>query len=530
MSYQALYRKYRPKDLNEVYGQNIVVNILKNAVEKNKFTHAYLFTGPRGCGKTSVAKILARMINCTDLKNGIPCGKCDNCKISASNTAVDIIEIDAASNNGVDEIRELKSKINLIPTSLKYKVYIIDEVHMLSTGAFNALLKTLEEPPEHVIFILATTELDKVPTTIVSRCQTMEFKKINNRDLITRLKEIAIAEKINITDEAVEEIALESDGGLRDAIGLLDMASSYSNQEITIDDIYTIKGNISSNEINELTTKIIEKNIDTIENKINEYYYNGKDLVKIVEKIILSLKEYLFKDNMTNIYEILEYLLEAIEKMKNSSIPKIYFDLAIFKICEQKNEEKKVTERVLEENKKEVVEEIKTISEIPNQEKLNNEITKIRINNALARANKQVLVEIKGKWDNLNNYTFNRDYGALVCELIDLIPVAASEEYLILSSQYESFVAKGNSNFEKYEEVLKNTISVDKKIVFITNTDWQNEKKVYIEKIKNNNPYTYIEEKKQKKYNKDESDKKYKNSDMLEKATELFDQSKIEIN
>ncbi len=527
MSYQALYRKYRPRDLNEVYGQDIVVNILKNAVEKNKFTHAYLFTGPRGCGKTSVAKILARMINCTDLKNGITCGKCDNCKISASNTAVDIIEIDAASNNGVDEIRELKSKINLIPTSLKYKVYIIDEVHMLSTGAFNALLKTLEEPPEHVVFILATTELDKVPTTIVSRCQTMEFKKINNRYLITRLKEIAIAENININDEAVEEIAFESDGGLRDAIGLLDMASSYSTQEITIDDIYTIRGNISSNEINELTKKIIEKDIDTIENKVNEYYYNGKDLIKIVEKIILSLKEYLFKNSTTNIYEILEYLLDASEKMKNSSIPKIYLDLAIFKICEQKNEEKKL---IKEENKSVEEKKVKTTSDVQKPQTPNNEIAKIRINNALAGANKKILVEIKEKWNDLNNYTFNRDYGALVCELIDLIPVAASEEYLILSSQYESFVAKGNSNFEKYEEVLKSTISVDKKIVFITSDGWQNEKKVYIEKIKNNNPYTYIEEKKQKKYNRDESDKKYTNSDMLEKATELFDTSKIVIN
>ena len=179
MSYQALYRKYRPKDLNEVYGQNVAVNILKNAIMNNKFGHAYLFTGSRGCGKTSVAKIMSRLVNCENHLDGKICGVCNNCINSESTSCVDIIEIDAASNNGVDEIRELKNNVNLVPSYLKYKVYIIDEVHMLSIGAFNALLKTLEEPPEHVIFILATTELHKVPITIVSRCQTIEFKKIN---------------------------------------------------------------------------------------------------------------------------------------------------------------------------------------------------------------------------------------------------------------------------------------------------------------------------------------------------------------
>ena len=188
MGYKTLYRKYRPKNLNEVYGQKIITKILFNAIQTNKIAHAYLFTGPRGCGKTSIAKIVARMVNCTNLENGLPCNKCNNCLESIQDNCVDIIEIDAASNNGVDEIRELKNNVTILPSTLKYKVYIIDEVHMLSTGAFNALLKTLEEPPEHVIFILATTDLEKVPITIVSRCQTLEFKKINNKDMFERLK------------------------------------------------------------------------------------------------------------------------------------------------------------------------------------------------------------------------------------------------------------------------------------------------------------------------------------------------------
>ena len=190
MDYQALYRKYRPKDLKEVYGQNVAVNILKNAIENKKFGHAYLFTGSRGCGKTSVAKIMSRLVNCENVVDGKLCGECKCCIATKENSCVDILEIDAASNNGVDEIRELKSKVNLIPSVLKYKVYIIDEVHMLSPGAFNALLKTLEEPPSYVIFILATTEVHRIPITILSRCQRYDFKRITIDTISDRLMKL----------------------------------------------------------------------------------------------------------------------------------------------------------------------------------------------------------------------------------------------------------------------------------------------------------------------------------------------------
>ena len=544
MSYQALYRKYRPKNLNEVYGQKVAVNILKNAVQNNKFGHAYLFTGSRGCGKTSVAKILARMINCENIKDGIPCGKCNGCLNSESNSCVDILEIDAASNNGVDEIRELKSKVNLTPAVLKYKVYIIDEVHMLTIGAFNALLKTLEEPPEHIVFILATTELYKVPITIVSRCQTLEFKKINNNDMFARLKEISDLEKISITDDAIWEIVNASDGGLRDAIGLLDMATAYTNDKITEEDIYVINGNVSNNEIDYLSDLLIKKELNTSLKIINDYFDTGKDLTKIVEKVIINLKDKMIKENDTNICFIIKNLTDAIDKMKNSVLGKIYLEIAIFNICRNTSdeivksnekldvithEEKNIIKPEIEKKEeKSVTVELKEEVDVNNS--IDEEFKKIRINNTFVGVNKQSLNEIKDKWNDLNNFTFDKEFGALVCELIDATPIAASNEYLILEYSYDSFVEKGNMYIQKYEDALKKTIDIDRKLIFVTKNEWLEIKKNYIENIKNNVKYNYIEEKQMPdNITKKITSNSKKNSDIIEKANELFDISKIEI-
>ena len=244
--YQALYRKYRPQTFDDVVGQSSIVKVLKNSIEQRKFCHAYMFFGSRGTGKTSLSKIFAKAVNCLEPIDGNPCGKCKNCLIASEKECVDILEIDAASNNGVDEIRELRNKINLVPAELKYKVYIIDEVHMLSIGAFNALLKTLEEPPEHVIFILATTDPQKVPETIISRCQCFSFQRISIDMLIQRLEYVCNCENIKIDNEVLREIAVAADGGMRDSLGMLDKLSSYTDDLITMD-IYT--------ELNGLITK-----------------------------------------------------------------------------------------------------------------------------------------------------------------------------------------------------------------------------------------------------------------------------------
>ncbi len=245
MAYQALYRKYRPETFSDVVGQEHITEILKKELEDNKTVHAYLFTGTRGTGKTSCAKILAKAVNCTSLKNGDPCGECDMCLAAAREENTDIVEIDAASNNGVDNIRELREIINFTPAHSKYRVYIIDEVHMLSSGAFNALLKTLEEPPQHVIFILATTEVHKLPATILSRCQRFDFRRIDSDKIADRIHYIADKEGLTVTGEAATLIASAADGGMRDALSILDLCASSSKNitESTVEGVCAMAGN-----------------------------------------------------------------------------------------------------------------------------------------------------------------------------------------------------------------------------------------------------------------------------------------------
>ena len=240
MSYISLYRKYRPKTFSDVVGQEVVIKILKNSILTGKIGHAYIFSGPRGTGKTSIAKIFSKAVNCLENDSGDLCGKCSVC-LSDFDDEIDIVEIDAASNNGVDEIREIRNNVKLVPNHLKYKVYIIDEVHMLSTSAFNALLKTLEEPPSNVIFILATTEFNKIPATVISRCQKFDFKKLTINQIENRLNYILDKENKTIKPEVVELISQLSDGGMRDAINMLDQLISLDKTDIDTDDLIIIK-------------------------------------------------------------------------------------------------------------------------------------------------------------------------------------------------------------------------------------------------------------------------------------------------
>jgi len=361
MSYKALYRIYRPQDFNEVAGQRHITQTLKNALANDKVAHAYLFSGPRGTGKTSIAKILAKAINCVKAPTENPCNVCENCLGIQDGSISDVIEIDAASNNGVDEIRELRDKVKYLPGYVNYKVYIIDEVHMLSQGAFNALLKTLEEPPAHVIFILCTTELQKVLPTIQSRCQRFDFKAISTADIIGKLKEIIEKEKIDVEEDAIKQISIYAEGGLRDAISLLDQVYSFNPGTITLEDVNQVCGAVSMNTQIDLAKSLISFDSTKAISLLNDLIAQGKEVKKITLNLIEFFRDTLMYSNLKKVDEtslmfnndefkkiannlsnrkafyIIDVLSKALNDINWSNNPKIHLELAFLKISDNED-------------------------------------------------------------------------------------------------------------------------------------------------------------------------------------------------
>ena len=356
MAYVALYRKYRPTTFEEVVGQEHIEKTLKNQIKNNRIGHAYLFSGGRGSGKTSTAKILARAVNCLNPKDGNPCNECENCKKALSGNLIDILEMDAASNNGVDNIRDIREEVEFIPTSAKYKVYIIDEVHMLSIGAFNALLKTLEEPPEHVIFILATTEPHKIPNTILSRCQRFDFKRISVDNIIKRLKYICDSSNIQIEENAIRLIANLADGAMRDAISILDRCVSDGDEIITEEKIRILSGVPNFEYLYNMTEYILENDVTNILSLTQVLINEGKDLnlfvwelikfqrdISIIyttgESDIYSNEEFNSIINLTKKYpkevflSLISSLSDVQNNMKWSMEPSVMFEVGLIKIC-----------------------------------------------------------------------------------------------------------------------------------------------------------------------------------------------------
>ena len=299
MAYQTLYRKYRPTNFDEVVGQTHIIQTLKNAIVQNRIAHAYLFCGPRGTGKTSIAKIFAKTLNCTNNQDA-PCGVCENCKMAANGSHPDIIEIDAASNNGVDEVRNLIDKVKYAPMQGKYKIYIIDEVHMMTSGAFNALLKTIEEPPAHVIFIFATTEPNKVLPTIISRCQRFDFNKVSMHDIKYRLSVVCKNEGIEIDENGLTLIAQLADGGMRDALSILDQCVAYCSSHIDVNDIRKIYGVVTSEDIGKLFYSVYKKDVDSFVKNIQKYSDMGMDIKRLTADFIHMLKDSLILDYSEN--------------------------------------------------------------------------------------------------------------------------------------------------------------------------------------------------------------------------------------
>lgn len=317
MAHQALYRKYRSKNFDEIVGQDSLVQTLKNQVISNSIAHAYLFCGIRGTGKTSAAKILARAINCTQNTDGNPCNECDICKSVLADNNVDVIEMDAASNNSVEDIRDIVEKVNFMPVSSKYKVYIIDEVHMLSKGAFNALLKTLEEPPEHVIFILATTEPQKIPATILSRCQRFDLKRITTDDMVKHMSYILDDMSCTYDEKALRVIASNADGAMRDALSILDRCITFCGNDITFDDVIELLGIVSFDTISNIAHNIISKNITESLISIDDLLLEGKDLLLLLDELILYFRNvlvYKSTKSIRGLIKISEDNVVALEK------------------------------------------------------------------------------------------------------------------------------------------------------------------------------------------------------------------------
>ncbi|MCR5429975.1 MAG: DNA polymerase III subunit gamma/tau [Eubacterium sp.] len=320
MSYQALYRKFRPNTFDEVKGQDHIVTTLKNQINADRIGHAFLFCGTRGTGKTSVAKILARAVNCENPQDGSPCGECETCKTSAGGSAPNIIEMDAASNNGVDDVRQIIEEIQYSPTVGKYTVYIIDEVHMLSGPAFNALLKTLEEPPAYVIFILATTEPHKIPVTILSRCQRYDFKRISIETIVDRLKELMDKEGISVDEKALRYIAKVADGSMRDALSLLDQCIAfYADKELTYENVLEVLGAVDQEVFSRLTRCIIQGDVTSSMKILDEVVIKGRELGQFVNDFIWYLRNLMLVKGSEDAMEVIDAPLERIEALKQEA-------------------------------------------------------------------------------------------------------------------------------------------------------------------------------------------------------------------
>lgn len=541
MDYKVLYRKYRPDNFSSIIGQEYMLSILKNAIKMDKISHAYIFSGPRGTGKTSTAKVFAKAINCLNPTEEGPCNECESCRTFKENA--DIIEIDAASNNGVDEIREIINNIKLAPAYSKYKVYIIDEVHMLSTSAFNALLLTLEEPPKHVVFILATTNIEAVPITILSRCQRFDFHKISIQDIIKRLEYVVTNENIKIDQEALEEIAYISDGGMRDALSILDQLSSNTST-ITINDVIEHFGSVSKKQINDLYDLVLKNDVDNFDEAMKKFKNLAIDYKLLIKKLLEKIEEEALnsKKNYNYIglsYEKLKELafeLADISNYVNMSIdPYLLIEITLLKNFNNREktieEENKKETKIISQEKKDKTPEVvvKKKEELPTQVisreiiktvKIDPELIKIRVNNCFVNAKKEYLQKIKENW---LEFISTLEDKSLLNLIIDCNVVTASDQIVILTNLIEGTANLINTRLIDLESKFNNRFNTNYKFITLTENNWKEEKEKYIINLKNKIEYHYMEEPKIEEETEN-------NVDNIEKiAYDIFDKEKIEI-
>jgi DNA polymerase III subunit gamma/tau len=527
MSYQALYRVWRPQQFQDVVGQEHITKTLQNAIMQQKLSHAYLFTGPRGTGKTSAAKIVAKAINCEKAPIEEPCNECPACRGIKDGSLSDVIEIDAASNNGVDEIRDIRDKVKYAPSSVPYKVYIIDEVHMLTTGAFNALLKTLEEPPQHVVFILATTEPHKVPLTIISRCQRFDFRRITIEAIVSRMEHIINAQEAVVEREALYMVARAAEGGMRDALSILDQVISYSSEPtVTVEDVLAVTGMVSQQFLSRVAKAFSEQDVIAALKAVEQLMEHGKEPTRFLEDLIYYYRDMLLYQTAPQLEEVLDrakidehfqkiaetaskdwiyYVIETLnrsqQEMKWTNHPRIFLELSLVKICQgEDGPQQQVNvgaDSALLERIKSLEKEIASLKENgvsiktekttdpKSQRTFNPTIKKQqssgRIREMLKKATKQDLQRLRSVWGDVMERIRQEKVSAHAW-LKDSQPVACSDDTFVLAFQYElhSQMALKDNIRMTLENALIQALGKQLTMLPILEEDWQGVKTSYI--------------------------------------------------
>lgn len=566
MNYQALYRMFRPQSFNDVVGQEHVTKTLRNAISKGKQSHAYIFSGPRGTGKTSIAKVFAKAINCLNPHDGEPCNECAVCKGITQGTNGDVIEIDAASNNGVDEIRNIRDKVKYAPSESKYKVYIIDEVHMLTTGAFNALLKTLEEPPAHAIFILATTEPHKIPPTIISRAQRFDFKAISTEQIVERLRFVAQEQSLDYEEAALEFIAKASEGGMRDALSIMDQAIAFGDEHLTLQDVLDVTGSVDEASLNELFNDIVNGNVKEAFSRYHHFVSEGKEVNRLINDMIYFVRDTIMNKtineqtsydaltqfDLETLYHMIDIINDTLVSIRFSVNQNVHFEVLLVKLAEMvKTNPTKVenvattpvatepNNEVLLQRMEQLENELKTLkaqgisqsnkkhtqtnTHSRNKRQSKAAFSMTQIARVLDEANKEDIQLLKEHWQEVIDYAKSNDKKSLVSLLQNSIPVAASRKRVLIQFDEEihcEIVNKDEEKRKNIENVVCNIIDKNVEVVGVPSDQWMRVRSEYINHRKQNDHHS-------SESTKDNT--KEETSDIAQKARDLFGEDTVNI-